>query len=731
MSAIKAGAAFVELGVRNRMERGLNAASKRLKGFAAGVSGAGMSVAGMGMKIAAPFTLAAGVFGVFDQKMAAVKAITGATEADMARLRDTAKSLGASTQFSASQAAEAMTFLGMAGFKTEEILAGLPAVLNLAAAGALDLGTAADIASDVSSAFGLAADEIGRVSDVLAATATSSNTSVEMMGETFKYLAPLAAAAGQSIEQAAAAVGIVANSGVKASIAGTDLALMMKTLANPAAQKALEKMGVATVDAGGNVRDFSDIISDLSAATAGMTEAERLGFFEQMFGRAAKSAIILANASGDLEQLGNNLENAGGSAARMAATMSDSLMGDFTKTLSALEGVAIAVGEAIEKPVRSFLSQVSEILSKSIEWISANKGVVTSVAAIGAGLLVVGGALLAIAAPVAIAGALLGGLATFAGVFASTVGVLGTVIGALVSPIGLGIAAVTAITAAVLYFSGAGSTAVQFLKDTFSSLSAEVSHVAAGILAALNTGDLETIGKILSQSLILYWNMAIGSMKKAWISFSTSVVNILDSTFAGIMDGSLINSLATKMGMAVAGILDKAVEVFRNAFLGILKFLGMATDKFQSTVVSISDTISAANEGSPESRAAARNAAAAARIAEIDAEIDALRNARDETIADARVKDLQARVEMAEQEADELAKKEAETKAKAAASGAGEMLRGSAITPGTFSAFAAERTFRSGGGVADEFKKVGQDIVTAVQGTTDAVNGLEGATFAP
>ena len=215
-SAIRAGAAFVELGVRNKMERGLNAASKRLKSFSSGVSGAGMSMAGLGVKIATPFALAAGVFASFDGKMAAVKAITGSTDAQMERLRDTAKSLGASTQFSASQAADAMKFLGMAGYDTEEILPGIPAVLDLAAAGGLELAMAADIASDVSSAFGLAADQIGRVADVMAATATSSNTSVEMMGETFKYLAPLAAAAWQSIEQAAAAVGIVANSGVKA-----------------------------------------------------------------------------------------------------------------------------------------------------------------------------------------------------------------------------------------------------------------------------------------------------------------------------------------------------------------------------------------------------------------------------------------------------------------------------------------------------------------------------------
>lgn len=706
MSAIKAGAAFVELGVRNRMERGLNAASKRLKGFAAGVSGAGMSVAGMGMKIAAPFTLAAGVFGVFDQKMAAVKAITGATDADMARLRDTAKSLGASTQFSASQAAEAMTFLGMAGFKTEEILAGLPAVLNLAAAGALDLGTAADIASDVSSAFGLAADEIGRVSDVLAATATSSNTSVEMMGETFKYLAPLAAAAGQSIEQAAAAVGIVANSGVKASMAGTDLALMMKTLANPAAQKALEKMGVATVDAGGNVRDFSDIIRDLSEATAGMTEAKRLAFFEQMFGRAAKSAIILANASGDLEQLGNDLENAGGSAARMAATMSDNLMGDFAKTLSALEGVAIAVGEAIDTPVRAFLSRVSELLSASIEWISKNQTLVVSIAAIGGSAIAAGAALLAIAAPIAAAALVLKGLAIAAGFAVGSIGAIVAVVGAILSPVGLAVIAITALGAAAVSYTEVGRSALTGFLGAWRTLGAEVSRIAAGVTAALKAGDLAAAGDIIKQSLLIAFKSAVAELKKTWLGFSVSIVSTIDKAFAKIM-GSLFANLVGPMESFLTSLGGGAADLAA----------GMRIAR-ESTALPF--------EADADARAEARETAAAEQIAALDAEIAQLKAARDATIDGAAEGAAAAAAEAAED-----ANKKAQEQAQAAASGAGEMLRGSAITPGTFSAFAAERTFRSGGGVADEFKKVGQDIVTAVQGTTDAVNGLEGAAFAP
>jgi TP901 family phage tail tape measure protein len=722
-SAIRAGAAFVELGVRNKMERGLNAASKRLKSFSSGVSGAGMSMAGLGVKIATPFALAAGVFASFDGKMAAVKAITGSTDAQMERLRDTAKSLGASTQFSASQAADAMKFLGMAGYDTEEILAGIPAVLDLAAAGGLELAMAADIASDVSSAFGLAADQIGRVADVMAATATSSNTSVEMMGETFKYLAPLAAAAGQSIEQAAA---VVANSGVKASMAGTDLALMMKTLADPAAQKTLKGMGVETVDAAGNVRDFTDIIRDLNVATAGMTEAKKLAFFEGMFGRAAKSALILTGSTQDFDALAGELDNAGGSAARMAATMQDSLAGDFTKTLSALEGVAIAVGEAISKPVRAFLSQFADVLAATTQWIASNQGLVVSIAAVGGVLMIAGAALVAIALPVAAVGMVLSGLATALSVAATAAGVVGTVLAAIVSPAGLAVAAIAAVGAAVLHYSGAGSAALGYLSQAWTALSAEVSSVAGGILAALNSGDMETIGKILSQTLVLYWRAAIGEMSKAWIGFSTSVMNVLDSTFAGILDGSLIQSLAMKMAFAVGTLLDKAIQVFRDALGGLLSFLGVSVDAINEQIGQ-GIAASLAPDGAPttaEDRAATRNAEADAAVAQIDAEIAALRAARDASIQGA----IDAASQAAGEAAEDATSKATEA-AKTAAAGAGAQLQAASLGAGTFSGFALERGIRSTDPVAEAFRTIGGDIVEAVNGVTSAIENNEGIAF--
>lgn len=724
-TAIRAGAAYVELGLRNKMEKGLNSASKRLRSFAAGVSGIGAGAVGVGLKIAAPLAIAASIFANFDSKMSAVKAITGATDAEMAVLRDTAKSLGASTQFSASQAADAMKFLGMAGYNTEQILAGIPAVLNLAAAGAIDLATAADIASDVSSAFGLTADEIGRVADVMASTATSSNTSIEMMGETFKYLAPLANAAGQSIEQAGAAVGIVANSGIKASMAGTDLALMMKTLADPAAQKQLKKLGVETVDTNGNIRDFTDIVRDLSAATSDMQEAEKLAFFERVFQRAAKSALILSGSTTDLDKLAEKLANAGGSAEKMAKTMQDNVMGDFTAMLSALEGVALEIGEALKKPLRSFIQEVTQVFATVGKWIKQNQGVAVTIAAVASILLAAGAALMAIALPIAAVGMMLSGMATMAGVAAASIGVVGSVLAAIVSPAGLVVAAVIAVGAAITHYSGAGVSAIKFLKDAWATLSTEVSNVSRGILAALNSGDLATIGKIISQSLVLYWRIAIGEMEKAWVQFSANAMNTLDSAFHGILDGSLIRYIGYRLAIVFTKILNSVLDAFISTFKSLLSYLGIEVTKiFDDARTSTANLIANSANDDSESRADQRKKTASERIAGIDAEIAALRAARDATIDTAVDAATQAAAKAAEE-----ANKKALDDANNAASGAAVELKASALNTGTFSGYGIERAMRSANPIADAFKAVGTDIVDAVNGTTDAINSLEPATY--
>jgi TP901 family phage tail tape measure protein len=202
-----------------------------------------------------PLTQPLQVFAGFESGMAKVQAITGATADQLQKLTAQAKELGKNTFFNASQVADAQKFLGMAGFNPEQILAATPGMLDLALAGDMDLGQAADIATNISTPFGIAAERISEVNDVLAKAATSSNTNIIEMGEAFKYAAPAAAAAGQSIEECAAAMAIMANNGIKADIAGTSIRQMLIKLANTGVQEQLkEQFDIDVTDSAGKIR---------------------------------------------------------------------------------------------------------------------------------------------------------------------------------------------------------------------------------------------------------------------------------------------------------------------------------------------------------------------------------------------------------------------------------------------------------------------------------------------
>ena len=345
----------------------------RMAVSAAGVTTAFTAMAGAGVAAAAAFSVR--TFAGFDAEMSKVEAISGATGDGLDTLREKAKALGASTQFSAGEAAEGMKFLGQAGFDTQEILAGIGPTLSLAAAGALDLGMAADIASDVSSAFGLSADEIGRVADVLAVTATSANTNVEMMGETFKLSAPLAKAAGQSLEEMSAAAGLLGNSGIKATVAGTDLKNILSKFSTGSAQEKLRGFGVEALDAQGNIRPMLDVLKELGEKTRDLPGGERLRNFMDIFGeRSAKSAVVLADVGGEaIDSIRQKMEDAEGAADRMAKTMMDNLAGDGVKFLSALQGAAIEAAEGMEDELGAAVELATDKVGDLTAFLKDNK----------------------------------------------------------------------------------------------------------------------------------------------------------------------------------------------------------------------------------------------------------------------------------------------------------------------------------------------------------------------
>ena len=248
---IKAGAAYVELSTRDaKLVRGLQRAARRLNAFAASVKATGMKMLGLGSAAAAPFALSARTFANFESQMARVKALTGAQGDEFERLEQTARRLGATTVFSASQAAEAMSYFALAGFDVEKILGAIGPALNLAAAGQIEIAQAADIAAKIMAGMGLSADELGNAVDVMAKAMTTANTDLTMLGDAFKFVGPMAKTAGVSLEEITAAIQLLSNAGIQGEMAGSTLRGMLLALTSPSAEaeRELKRLGVRVVD---------------------------------------------------------------------------------------------------------------------------------------------------------------------------------------------------------------------------------------------------------------------------------------------------------------------------------------------------------------------------------------------------------------------------------------------------------------------------------------------------
>jgi TP901 family phage tail tape measure protein len=327
----------------------------------------------------------------FEKSMSAVAAKTQAGQEDMAKLTELAKDLGRSTQFSAKEVADGMDFLAMAGFKVNDILTAMPSLLDLAAAGNLDLASTADIVSNILGGMNMEATETGRVADVLAKAATSSNVSVGMLGETFKFVAPVAAQAGAGLEDVAAAAGLLGDAGIQGSEAGTGLRSVLLRLAAPPteAAKALERLGVSTKDASGNMRPFGEILADVdhSMKDLNLGSAEQIEIQNALFGKTAiASGAILqqAAANGELSAKTKELMESQGAAAEMAEIMNDNLAGAFKRLQSAIEGFQIQLVSGTNPALQGFVdfaANAINVLTDMMERFPLVTGAVVALAA--------------------------------------------------------------------------------------------------------------------------------------------------------------------------------------------------------------------------------------------------------------------------------------------------------------------------------------------------------------
>ena len=334
----------------------------------------------------------------FDAQMGKVQAISGATGTQFDALREKAREMGSKTKFSATEAGAAFEYMAMAGWKTEDMLDGIEGIMNLAAASGEDLATTSDIVTDALTAFGLTAKDSGHFADVLAAASSNANTNVGMMGETFKYAAPIAGALGYTAEDTALAIGLMANSGIKSSQAGTSLRSIMTNLTGDIkiAGAAIGEVTVKTTNADGSMRSFNDIIMDCRTAFSGLTESEKANTAEALVGKNAMSGFLaIMNASeADVNKLSAAIDNCDGSAEQMAATMQDNLSGQITILKSALQELAIQIGDALMPTVRNIVSKIQEFVEKLQQMDEGTRNTILKLAAfaaaIGPVLLVVG-----------------------------------------------------------------------------------------------------------------------------------------------------------------------------------------------------------------------------------------------------------------------------------------------------------------------------------------------------
>jgi len=431
----------------------------------------------------------------FEKSMNKVQAKSGATEDQFKALRDQAKLLGSTTQFSASQAADGMSFLAQAGWKASQILKGMPALLNLAASSETELARAADIASNIMGAFNIKAEETGRVADVLAAATAGANVDMEQLALAMEESGPIAKDYGVSLEGAAAAAGILGNAGIQGSKAGTAMKRAFLALAAPGgeAAKMLNIMGVKTADSKGNMLEFSDVMKNLGGKLASFPQQARLKVLEGVFGKigiAGASMLAKSAKSGELEAFGKRLQNVNGVAKQMAETMNKGASGGMVKLMSAAEGLAIAIGDS------GLLGWFTKAVSKLTEWVAklsdTDKATLKWITIIAGALAVLGPIITGVGALITAFGFLAPIITTIGSIFGVILPIIGTLAAVIGGPALLAIGALVAAGIAIYKY-------WEPIKELFSEIGKGISSAFKGLqkvpyLGRLLGGDGQQAG---------------------------------------------------------------------------------------------------------------------------------------------------------------------------------------------------------------------------------------------
>ena len=572
----------------------------------------------------------------FDSAMANVAAISGATGDDLQALRDKAREMGEKTKFSASEAADAMSYMAMAGWKTGDMLSGIEGIMNLAAASGEDLATTSDIVTDALTAFGLTAEDSAHFADILAAASSNANTNVSMMGETFKYCAPVAGALGYSAEDVAEAIGLMGNAGIKSTQAGTALRTMMTKLQGELklSGEALGEVTIQTANADGSMRELSDILADCRTAFSKMSESEAAAAAETLVGKNAMSGFLalMNSAPGDIDKLRNAIENCDGSAEDMAAIMQDNLNGQLTILKSQLEELAISFGEMLMPIIRKVVTAVQGFVDKLNNMDEAQRKTIITIglviAALGPFLVILGTVISTVGKSMkAYASAAKGIKKLMVAVKSGTgiFGKLGTALGGISAPVLAIVAVIAVLVAAFTHLWKTNDGFRENIIATWTQIKETVSNFCQGIVDRLNSLGFEfsSITEVLKAVWDGFCNLLGPVFEGAFRFISDTLSTVLDvilntvdffiAVFSGDWEGaweavknifsSIWNGLVswfTNILETIKGVLDVALgwigtsweQVWTNVKNFFTNIWNGIKDFISSTINSISTTIS-------------------------------------------------------------------------------------------------------------------------------------------